>query len=424
MDPWIQDFSQTGTDDSADYFAQLSEFLKQNPAPGTIDIKAFDSMNNPQLSQMNGFPNYFNNTTSEGSSPECTSSNASHTYDNTHAVEIPTSASSDHLQLAARRQQSQDSSTTDESGHGATNKNGKRAGEATSKKGAQKDRKANVVKDKEDVHHTHEEEDSADKKSGKKKATTSDKRKEQNRMAQRAFRDRKEQHAKKLEDQVAALEQAAADREAENQNLKELVARLQNENARLAQFEDTKFTFSAPLSASSSALPITSAAVPVSGIFPSIQQRSPSSSSAASDPLFAPSTSFTSSPAAFYNPVTTPATIDELLATSESVFTPSGEHFNFSSFGNFPATTSAPEQALSPNTAALFSDYREPSSMLTTCGTKAITWMICLDSTAPRQLLPHFLCLQRLGHLFRVLHLPSKQSLCRNLQKIVHYCLC
>lgn len=69
------------------------------------------------------------------------------------------------------------------------------------------------------------------------------KRKEQNRAAQRAFRERKEKHVKDLEDKVAALEAKNKDALNENSNLRDLLARLQEENLALKQ---AQFTFSMP----------------------------------------------------------------------------------------------------------------------------------------------------------------------------------
>ncbi|KZT08946.1 uncharacterized protein LAESUDRAFT_735646 [Laetiporus sulphureus 93-53] len=69
------------------------------------------------------------------------------------------------------------------------------------------------------------------------------KRKEQNRAAQRAFRERKEKHVKDLEDKVAALEAKNQMTESENENLRDLLSRLQNENMMLKQ---AAFTFSVP----------------------------------------------------------------------------------------------------------------------------------------------------------------------------------
>ncbi|KAH9949446.1 hypothetical protein B0H21DRAFT_688374 [Amylocystis lapponica] len=69
------------------------------------------------------------------------------------------------------------------------------------------------------------------------------KRKEQNRAAQRAFRERKEKHVKDLEDKVAALEAKNHVTESENENLRDLLSRLQNENMVLKQ---AAFTFSVP----------------------------------------------------------------------------------------------------------------------------------------------------------------------------------
>ncbi|KAF8640815.1 hypothetical protein AX17_000464 [Amanita inopinata Kibby_2008] len=63
------------------------------------------------------------------------------------------------------------------------------------------------------------------------------KRKEQNRAAQRAFRERKEKHVKDLEDQVAALEAKNEQATSENENLRDLLTRLQTENVMLKQHQ-------------------------------------------------------------------------------------------------------------------------------------------------------------------------------------------
>ncbi|KAJ3905207.1 hypothetical protein F5879DRAFT_1009536 [Lentinula edodes] len=69
------------------------------------------------------------------------------------------------------------------------------------------------------------------------------KRKEQNRAAQRAFRERKEKHVKDLEDKVAALESKNQQATTENENLRDLLSRLQSENMAL---KEASFTFSVP----------------------------------------------------------------------------------------------------------------------------------------------------------------------------------
>ncbi|KAG5646895.1 hypothetical protein DXG03_001971 [Asterophora parasitica] len=69
------------------------------------------------------------------------------------------------------------------------------------------------------------------------------KRKEQNRAAQRAFRERKEKHVKDLEDKVASLEAKNERAESENENLRDLLTHLQQENLSL---KNSSFTFSVP----------------------------------------------------------------------------------------------------------------------------------------------------------------------------------
>ncbi|KAJ7451141.1 hypothetical protein FB451DRAFT_1342833 [Mycena latifolia] len=105
------------------------------------------------------------------------------------------------------------------------------------------------------------------------------KRKEQNRAAQRAFRERKEKHVKDLEDKVAALEAKNDQANSENENLRDLLSRLQNENVML---KESTFTFSVPKAGPSSEKPssIYSATSPLSNL------RSPStSSSVGTNPL-------------------------------------------------------------------------------------------------------------------------------------------
>lgn len=73
------------------------------------------------------------------------------------------------------------------------------------------------------------------------------KRKEQNRAAQRAFRERKERHVQELQERIRQLEEASAshsDLIRENNLLKEQVKKLQEENYAL---KGTQFTFQYPL---------------------------------------------------------------------------------------------------------------------------------------------------------------------------------
>ncbi|KIY45709.1 hypothetical protein FISHEDRAFT_60855 [Fistulina hepatica ATCC 64428] len=77
------------------------------------------------------------------------------------------------------------------------------------------------------------------------------KRKEQNRAAQRAFRERKEKHVKDLEEKVAQLEAKNSEATTVNENLKEMLSRLQSENLLLKQASQANFTFSMPKNAAS-----------------------------------------------------------------------------------------------------------------------------------------------------------------------------
>ncbi|KAF9263071.1 hypothetical protein L218DRAFT_361004 [Marasmius fiardii PR-910] len=80
------------------------------------------------------------------------------------------------------------------------------------------------------------------------------KRKEQNRAAQRAFRERKEKHVRDLEDKVAASEAKNEALASENENLRDLLTRLQSENMALRQqASSSTFTFTVPKSATATA---------------------------------------------------------------------------------------------------------------------------------------------------------------------------
>ncbi|KAN0121524.1 hypothetical protein V8E52_003420 [Russula decolorans] len=136
------------------------------------------------------------------------------------------------------------------------------------------------------------------KKSARRRSGTSQdesrlmKRKEQNRAAQRAFRERKEKHVKDLEDQVAELEAKNMNAETQNVHLKELLKRLRDENVSL---RNTSFTFSVPRNGEPSDRPFNGAvpsfdSPPESSIFASTSHL-PSPSSSAATKVATPQTS-------------------------------------------------------------------------------------------------------------------------------------
>jgi AP-1-like factor len=137
------------------------------------------------------------------------------------------------------------------------------------------------------------------------------KRKEQNRAAQRAFRERKEKHVKDLEDQVAELETKNMNAETENLHLKELLKRLQDENVSL---RTTSFTFSVPRNGEPSDTPFTgplpSFDSPSSSVFASTSHLPSPSSSAPTKAVATPQSSSLDTPSAF------PADIDFGTLTS------------------------------------------------------------------------------------------------------------
>ncbi|OWZ73634.1 hypothetical protein AYX14_00975 [Cryptococcus neoformans] len=84
---------------------------------------------------------------------------------------------------------------------------------------------------------------------GKRELSKSERRKEQNRAAQKAFRERREAKVKDLEDKVAELENKAYGTQIENENLRGILKRLQEENVALKQ---SAFTFSMPVNSRNS----------------------------------------------------------------------------------------------------------------------------------------------------------------------------
>lgn len=91
------------------------------------------------------------------------------------------------------------------------------------------------------------------------------KRKNQNRAAQKAFRERREQRVKDLEDKVSELEAKNYGQNIENENLRQLLSKLQQENMALknSAFSSSNFTFS----------------MPVNGLTPTSTRDSPSAAS-------------------------------------------------------------------------------------------------------------------------------------------------
>lgn len=147
------------------------------------------------------------------------------------------------------------------------------------------------------------------------------KRKEQNRAAQRAFRERKEKHVKdvssqsatqflgsilsrnypQLEDKVAELEAKNMNTETENIHLKELLKRLRDENVSL---KNTSFTFSVPRNGEPSGTPFSGAvpsfdSPPESSIFASTSHVPSPPSSAATKGATPQSSSSLDTPSAF-----------------------------------------------------------------------------------------------------------------------------
>ncbi|KAI0321140.1 hypothetical protein OF83DRAFT_1081174 [Amylostereum chailletii] len=151
------------------------------------------------------------------------------------------------------------------------------------------------------------------RKSGSQDETRLLKRKEQNRAAQRAFRERKEKHVKDLEDKLAALQSKNDSTQTENTHLRDMLKRLQEENVALKQ---SQFTFSVPKS-SGDAQPFNNVAT----------------------------TSFGSSPGSAFNPAsaTSPSSSKDSSSPSSSLDTPS----NFPTDVDFGSLTPFDSSSLS-----------------------------------------------------------------------------
>lgn len=199
------------------------------------------------------------------------------------------------------------------------------------------------------------------------------KRKEQNRAAQRAFRERKEKHVKdvsfylytiyyvhtnisshQLEDKVSALEEKNATAVAENENLREVVSRLQTENIRLRQ---SSFTFNVPSpslnqNAGPSTIPEQKQDRPIA-MFNSPQTASTSSSVSTTDSPQSMFADKADDPLAFLNnPGLT-------VIGSDSQATATGDAMNLD-FG-FPPLNNTPYTTIASN--PLFMSFREPDPL-------------------------------------------------------------
>lgn len=116
------------------------------------------------------------------------------------------------------------------------------------------------------------------------------KRKEQNRAAQRAFRERKEKHVKDLEDKVEELELKNQRTESENENLRDLLTRLQEENVQLKKKQQQGEQLHSPSQPFTFAISKDSPATVGNNINSPLQKDSPSGSSTISS--VAPQTNF------------------------------------------------------------------------------------------------------------------------------------
>ncbi|KAJ3514930.1 hypothetical protein NLJ89_g2084 [Agrocybe chaxingu] len=159
------------------------------------------------------------------------------------------------------------------------------------------------------------------------------KRKEQNRAAQRAFRERKEKHVKDLEDKVADLEAQNEASQHENENLRDLLLRLQSENVALKQ---STFTFSVPKNA---------AATPSSSLF----SAAPSPQSATSSSVANHSSPKMSNPLDWSSLTTfDPAMLNLLDDNPQPTATEGAMHMDFG-FGGTGLASNAPYTTIASN---------------------------------------------------------------------------
>ncbi|CDZ98362.1 bzip family transcription factor [Phaffia rhodozyma] len=216
--------------DSQTEYADILSFLDKNTLPVSSS-----SLNTDDLSYYSAV---FNPPTSHSFPPQMANRSASDSTKDSSFQDDD--ASSEDLSS-----DDQDSHTVHDGDHkrkGSTKQSG-----ATGKKG----KKAESAVEEESTKKGTKKKNSAE---GKDEGKLS-KRKEQNRAAQRAFRERKERRVKDLEDQVAALAAMSEGQKSENENLRDLLSRLQSENVRLRQ---QAFTFSVPKAGGPNALPFNS----------------------------------------------------------------------------------------------------------------------------------------------------------------------
>ncbi|WVQ82376.1 hypothetical protein IAT38_004504 [Cryptococcus sp. DSM 104549] len=166
-------------------------------------------------------------------------------------------------------------------------------------------------------------------------------RKEQNRAAQKAFRERREAKVKDLEEKVAELEAKSYGATVENENLRGILKRLQEENVALKQ---SAFTFSMPMGGNST--PAASGSGSGSNSAPQHVH--------AANPFPAPARQQT-------KPPTPPATNDEALKSINEL--PSGQHRGSGAAGS--VLGDSPESLVSlsstePTPPSLFPDGFNP----------------------------------------------------------------
>ncbi|KAH9964504.1 hypothetical protein BC827DRAFT_1187508 [Russula dissimulans] len=201
------------------------------------------------------------------------------------------------------------------------------------------------------------------------------KRKEQNRAAQRAFRERKEKHVKDLEDKVAELEAKSSSAETENQQLKELLKRLQDENVSL---RNTSFTFSAPRNGDPTDRSFSSFASSPSSVFtPASHLPSPSSSGAPQSVTSQPSSSSLDTPSAFPGDIdfgTLGSSAMNLLDDSDAIMS-----YDFG-YGQFiPSKTPYKTIASAP----MFMSFADPTASETASASKSTAQSTSSNGSSP-----------------------------------------
>ncbi|EGG01448.1 uncharacterized protein MELLADRAFT_92181 [Melampsora larici-populina 98AG31] len=246
------DWSNSQFDDPNSFDA-IQRFFENNPV-GSIGAKLLSSSNTTTTATL---PNHHSSSSSSDKNHQNQMSNHHHHHHNPSSPDsIPSPCSS--LNQSTNHQTQSNPITTSHPK--------RKTSPASSSSSALKDRKehnsskksstGNLSDPSSNVEHTHEiGSEPSDHHHHEIKGVGKLKRKEQNRNAQRAFRERKERRLQELQDQVDELLAKQEPLTTENKHLKELVNRLQTENQSLGVYKEV-FTFTIANDLRRSSMPI------------------------------------------------------------------------------------------------------------------------------------------------------------------------